>query len=394
MMHHPILIAGGGIGGLTAALALARRGFDVQLFEKAEAFGEVGAGIQLSANATRVLFALGLGDALESIAFLPQTVQMRHWRSGRVLSKNTLGATATARFGFPYFHVHRADLLKLLVEAVQREPRVRLQTASSVLQFEDTGKTVHALVDTRWHEGAALIGADGIHSTVRNALFGAQAPRFTGNVAWRALVPAERLPAGLVQPAATVWWGPGKHFVHYYVRAGALVNCVCVVEQTGWERESWTEPGDHGELQAAFGGWHPALAQVIQAMDPTTCFRWALHDRPPMAEWSRGRVTLLGDACHPTLPFMAQGACMAIEDAAVLARSLEAAADPGTALMRYAKLRQPRTARIQGGSRRNATVFHLSGVKAWLRNRAAARLPASALDWVYGYDALGVPLNG
>jgi salicylate hydroxylase len=238
--------------------------------------------------------------------------------------------------------------------------------------------------------GAALIGADGIHSIIRDGLFGPESPTFTGNVAWRGLVPADRLPEGLVNPVAGVWWGPGKHFVHYFLRGGELVNCVCVVEKEGWEIESWTEHGDHAELKRDFTGWHPTIQTLIDNMDPDACFKWALFDRPPMLAWSTGRVTLLGDACHPTLPFMAQGAAMAIEDAAVLSRSLAKAETVAEGLARYESLRKARTAGVQKGSRRNARVFHMRGFKAWARNRAASRARAGVMDALYRYNALEV----
>ncbi|MGE0761329.1 MAG: FAD-dependent monooxygenase, partial [Pirellulaceae bacterium] len=242
-------------------------------------------------------------------------------------------------------------------------------------------------------EGDLLVGADGIHSVVREWLFGPERPVFTGNVAWRGLVPVDRLPAGLIRPVATAWWGPQRHFVHYYVRRGELVNCVCVVEREGWETESWTEPGGRAELEAAFEGWHPIVRTLIERMDRDACFKWALHDRPPLACWSDGRVTLLGDACHPTLPFMAQGAAMAIEDGAVLARLLAQGGTVEATLAHYEALRKPRTTRVQAGSRRNAKVFHLSGLPARLRNIAVRRAGARVMDWLYGYDALRTPLG-
>ncbi|MCZ6504016.1 MAG: FAD-dependent monooxygenase, partial [Gammaproteobacteria bacterium] len=220
-------------------------------------------------------------------------------------------------------------------------------------------------------------------------LFGEDKPRFTGTVAWRGLVQANKLPEGKVRPVTGLWWGPGKHFVHYYVRSGDMVNCVCVVEKTGWEVESWTERGEHSELVNDFEGWHDTICSLIEMMEPDECYKWALFDRAPMRSWSNGRVTLLGDACHPTLPFMAQGAAMAIEDAAVLAACVDAdGIEAG--LPRYEKLRIQRTARIQTGSRRNAKVFHMRGIKAWARNRAAGRAAKNTTDWIYRYNALDV----
>ena len=382
-----VLIAGGGIGGLTAALCLAKVGFEVALFEQSPQFGEIGAGIQLSPNGTRVLHHLGLEPALEACSFLPEGAQFRAWDSGKVIGSSVLGQTVRDTYGFPYYHVHRGDLLRVLVEAAQRSSAIELNTASKVTGFEQNGR-VRIAVGGAMREGDALIGADGIHSPVRAGLFGDDAPRFTGHVAWRALVPTERLPTGLVRPMATAWWGPHRHFVHYYLRAGALVNCICVVEKTGWEVESWTERGEFDELKSDFAGWHRDIQTLIDNTDRNSLYKWALHDRPPMARWGEGAVTLLGDACHPTLPFMAQGAAMAIEDAAVLAGCLTAGDPVAAGLKRYEDLRRPRTARVQSGSRRNAALFHLTGAKAWLRNRAAQRAGGRTMDGLFRYDAL------
>jgi salicylate hydroxylase len=385
-----ILVAGGGIGGLTAALECAKQGFDVEVFEQAHEFSDVGAGIQLSPNPSRVLLSLGLGDALEAVAFLPEGTEFRHWRTGRHLNYNALGKAALEKFGAPYYHIHRADLTRVLAAAAAAEPNIQLHAGAKVRGFSQSSAAVQLKTSIGTFEGAVLIGADGIHSSVRTGLFGAESPTFTGNVAWRGLVPADRLPEGLVHPVAGVWWGPGKHFVHYYVRRGELVNCVCVVEKDGWEVESWTERGDQAELRGEFSGWHETIGTLIESMDPDACFRWALFDRPPMRRWGDGRVTLLGDACHPTLPFMAQGAAMAIEDAAVLARCLIAEAAVADALLRYETLRKKRTAGIQLGSRRNAKVFHMRGLKAWARNRAASKAGSGVTDRLYRYNALEV----
>ncbi len=390
MAELKVLIAGGGIGGLTSALCLAKGGCEVSVFEQAPEFGEVGAGIQLSPNCTRVLHHLGLESALRARAFLPEGTQFRHWRSGKVIAESALGDSVVQRYGEPYYHIHRGDLLRLLVEAAQQSSKITLHTDAGVQDFAATADGVRLSVGHAEHQGDLLIGADGIHSAVRAQLWGEQKPRFTGNIAWRALVPSKRLPHSLIRPMSTVWWGPGKHFVHYYVRSGDLVNCVCVVEKDGWEVESWTEHGNYSELKSDFAGWHGDIQQLIDQADRDSLYKWALYDRPPMRQWGQGRVTLLGDACHPTLPFMAQGAAMAIEDAAVLAGCLSSGALVPTCLQRYEDLRRTRTAGIQHGSRRNAKVFHLSGVKAWLRNRAAAAARHHTMDALFRYNALEV----
>lgn len=383
-----VLIAGGGIGGLTAALCLAARGHHVHVFEQAAGFAEVGAGIQLSPNCSRVLHELGLEPALRARAFLPEATQFRHWRNGKVISQTPLGADAVQRYGMPYYHMHRGDLLAILVQAARNARNLTLHTNARVASFTQQSQQVSVTVGGVSYEGDLLVGADGIHSVVRAALWGEEQARFTGNVAWRALVPAERMPQGLIKPMSTVWWGPGKHFVHYYVRSGTLINCVCVVEKAGWEVESWTESGDFAELKLDFAGWHQDIQQLIDNAQKDSLFKWALFDRAPMAQWGRDRVTLLGDACHPTLPFMAQGAAMAIEDSAVLAACVTGGEDSAADLQRYEDLRRSRTAGIQNGSRRNATVFHLSGVKAFVRNRAARAAGQGAMDRLYRYNAL------
>ncbi|MDF1736114.1 MAG: FAD-dependent monooxygenase [Minwuia sp.] len=389
------LVAGAGIGGLTAALCLAAKGFQVTVAEQSDRITEIGAGIQISPNGNRVLHHLGLRDALEAVAFLPQMSERRDWRSGEVLAGGPLGQSVVDRYGFPYYHIHRADLIRVLAEAATSSPNISVRTGVRVLGLAQDDDQASITLDNGTDlRASALIGADGIRSVVREGLFDVQAPSFTGNIAWRSLIPVGSLPEGLVRPAATAWWGPGRHFVHYYVRGGAYVNCVAVVEKEGWEVESWTERGDIAELMADFDGWHGDIGTLISAMDPTACFKWALFDRPPMPQWGRGRVTLLGDACHPTLPFMAQGAVMAIEDAAVLAGCVSETGDPISAFQRYEGLRRARTAAIQAGSRRNAKLFHMHGDAAAERNRTAGTQHRQTLEWLYTYNALTAASTG
>jgi salicylate hydroxylase len=392
-----VALAGGGIGGLTAALCLARAGHAVTVYEQADTFVESGAGVQISPNAARVLHALDLTQSLQRVGFLPEATEIRSWRSGRVISHTPLGHAARKRYGAPYYHVHRGDLLQLLVAQAQAQPKIELVLGKRISAFTQDSVGVSLDLGNESRVFDLLIGADGIHSAVREQLWGEQAADFTGNMAWRLLVPLNRLPEGLVAPNATVWWGPGKHFVHYLVNSGRQVNCVCVVETGAWHPESWVEPGSLAELQADFAGWHDTIQALLARADESSLFKWGLFDRAPMQAWGQGRVSLLGDACHPTLPFMAQGAAMAIEDAAVLARCLSAGSeneqDCATTLLRYEALRRQRTADVQRGSRRNATIFHLSGIKAWLRDRAAARAGGHTMDKLYRYNPLSVGLH-
>ncbi len=389
MSIEKVLIAGGGIGGLTAALALAKKGIQVELFEQGEKLGEVGAGIQLSPNCTRVLHHLGLEEALRQRAFLPAGVELRSWTTGDTLRASPLGDAVVEAFGFPYYHMHRADLMTVLADAVTSNSGIKLNLANRVNEFSQDDSGVVAQTTSGDVSGDCLIGADGIHSAVRAGLWGDDSPRFTGCVAWRALIETSRLPANLIRPMSSAWLGPGKHFVHYYVRGGELVNCVCVVEKGGWEVESWTERGDKAELVADFAGWGDEIQQLINNVDPNNLYRWALHDRDPMPQWGKGRVSLLGDACHPTLPFMAQGAAMAIEDAGVLANCLANTQSVESELSDYEDLRRERTAGIQVGSRGNSTMFHLpDGEAADQRNQMLAAVKDDFPTSLFEYDAL------
>ena len=389
---HSALVVGAGVGGLTAALALARAGLLVTVVEQAQALGEVGAGLQVSPNATRVLFHLGLEAGLSALTFSPEAVEARGWQRGQEIRRAPLGETARERYGFPYFHMHRADLVSVLGQACRAEPRIQLRLGEAVAACEGDGTPSLVLASGERLEADVLVGADGLRSIVREALFGPAAPRFTGNVAWRGLIPAERLEGADIRPVAALWMGPGAHFVHYFVRGGTLVNFVGVVEADDWREESWSSRGKAADLRRDFSGWHPTVRRIVEAAPEDACFRWALFDRDPLPKWSRGAVTLLGDACHPTLPFMAQGACMAIEDAAVLAACLSGCrrGELSAALSRYEDLRRPRTAGIQADSRRNARIYHLPPPFSWARNlvMGAGLGMGSTMDGLYRYDAL------
>jgi len=389
MIPQTALVVGAGIGGLTAALCLTKQGFDVKIFEQSNDVSEVGAGIQLSPNCSRILHYLGLEPALHRIAFLPESTEIRHWKSGSLLASIGRDNPTSVNDKFPYYHIHRADLITALTDMVDINPGIDIQTSSRVEKFRQENDVAILECGDQEHSGDLIVGADGIHSVIREGLFGDDKPQFTGNVAWRGLVPADKFDCHVIPPVTGLWWGPGKHFVHYYVRGGEMINCVCVVEKKEWGVESWTERGDHSELAEEFNGWHDSIRQLVSAMETEECFKWALFDRKPLKSWGKGRVTLLGDACHATLPFLAQGAAMAIEDAAVLAASVGAhGVEKG--LQRYEQLRMRRTAQIQQVSRSNAKIFHMRGLKAWARNRVVGNTNINRMGWIYDYNALDV----
>jgi len=378
-MARPLSIAvvGAGIGGLAVASLLTRSGFDVQVYEQAARFARVGAGIQMAPNAVKVLARLGVDDQLREMAFQPELALSREWDSGEITSKLKLGGEVEKKFGAPYLFLHRADL-HAMVESVVPTEIVHLnkklmglsQDAESVeLAFAD-GTHVHA--DT-------VIGADGVHSLVRETLLGPEKPRFTGRVAYRATFPAARLGETQVTPVRTKWWGPDRHMVIYYVTAARdeIYFVTSVPESAEWMTpESWSAKGDLKELRAAYAGFHPEVQAVLKACPEV--YKWALLDRDPLPRWFHGRVVLLGDACHPMTPYMAQGAASALEDAAVLTRCFEEVngGDLPYAFQLYEATRKPRASRIQTTSSANT----------WLRGDTDP-------TWVYGYNAWTVPLG-
>ena len=387
------IITGGGIGGLTAALCLLRSGWDVEVFEAAPELGDVGAGIQISPNAMKVFEALGLGGALASAGFRPEGIELRMGMTGRRLIRAPLGDTATERWGAPYLHLHRADLIGVLKAALEARAPDCLRLGRSVTGYEQDGDSASAVLDGGERViGDVVIGADGIHSAIRAQMIGADRPVFTGNVAWRAVVPIERLGADAPAPLATAFMGRGKHAVTYLLRGGELANLVAVVERDDWTEESWSEQGRKEDALADFSGWHPSVTRLIKEAD--SLYRWALFDRAPLETWTTGRVAILGDAAHPMLPFMAQGAAMAIEDAWALGAKLAGASDVAAALSAYEQLRRERATTVQMGSRANAKTFHqrtfLGQLKTygpmWLAGRIAPSIGLAQQDAIYGYD--------
>jgi salicylate hydroxylase len=384
-----IAIVGGGIGGLTAAALLLRAGFDVQVYEQAKTLGEVGAGINLGPNASRILHRIGIADKLERIGVKPISFVQRRWDDGRVLLRSPLGEGVEITYGAPYYTFHRGDLHRALTNAI---PDERVHLAHRFTHLVDHGDRVEAHFENGTSISVdALIGADGIHSVVRHALFGPEKPHFTGCVAYRGLVPANRLRHLDLEFNNQIWMGPGAHFVHYFVAAGRMVNFVGITEQDSWLGESWVDRGEVTDALALFQGWHDQVLSIIGATDET--YKWALFDRSPLKRWSVGRVTLLGDACHPMLPFMGQGAAQAIEDGATLrACLLKFSNDNPAALHLYEQLRLPRASRLQGMSATNKIRFHMPdgpvqrdrdaemarGVTDWSR---------AAIAWLFAHDA-------
>jgi salicylate hydroxylase len=393
-----VLISGAGIGGLTAALALMRQGLPVELYEQAPSLREVGAGVQVSPNGMRVLRALGVLDAVVAIASETTGKEVRLWNTGQTWSPFDVLADSTATYGFPYVTLYRPDLLAVLEAAVRAAAphALRLGHRAEAFETQPGGGVRLRFVDGGTAEGDVLIGADGIHSAIRRQLWGEAAARFTGMLAWRGVIPTERLPAQMNRPVATNWIGPGHHVVHYPLRRGELMNFVGVVEGVTWQVESWTAQGTHAELHADFAGWHADVHAMIAAIE--TPFRWAFLARDPLPVWGQGCVSLLGDACHPTLPFMAQGAVQAIEDGFVLARALAQFDDAAHALRRYEDARRDRTARVVRASNDNTRRFHnpelahAEGAAAYVAREFEATKVRERYDWLYTYDAETVPL--
>ncbi len=394
MSDPPISVAiiGGGIGGLAAASILLRAGFDVRVYEQAKALGEVGAGINIGPNGSRILHRLGIAEVLGRTGVKPMTFDQRRWDDGRILVRAPLGEAVETAFGVPYYTFHRGDLHRALAGTI---PADRIHLGHHLIHFEDRGDRV----DAQFENGAsvsadALIGADGIHSVVRHVLFGPEQPHFTGCVAYRGLVPADRLRHLDLEARNQMWLGPGAHVVHYFVSAGRLVNFVAVIEADSWRGESWVDRGEVADALAAFQGWHDQVLSIIGAVDET--YKWALFDRRPLPRWSVGRVTLLGDSCHPMLPFMGQGAGQAIEDAATLkACLLKLAADIPAALRLYQQLRLPRASRLQDMSAINKSRFHLPDGRSQRERdaemaRGATDWSFAAIAWLYEHDAEAV----
>ena len=388
-----IIISGGGIGGLTAALCCIHHGHEVSVLERAPEPGEIGAGIQIPPNAMKVFKALGIDGALGAAGFAPQAIEARMGTSGLRLFDIPLADAAIKRWGAPYLHIHRADYICVLASKLQSRQSDGIRFGHEVTGYDQQADHVRVtLANGETVTGDVLIGADGINSPVRTQMLGPQAPVFTGNVAWRAVVPIDQLGDDAPRPTACAWMGRGRHCVTYRLRGGELANFVGVVERDDWTTESWTERGSTQDALEDFKGWHPTITRILQ--ESSELYRWALFDRAPLKKWSDGRVTLLGDAAHPMLPFLAQGAAMAVEDAWAVAHELAKTTSIGDALQAYQAKRYARTTKAQAGSRANAKTFHKRNLPQqlatygpmWLAGRITPSLVHKRQDDLYGYD--------
>lgn len=382
-----IAVIGGGIGGLTAALALARRGSQVTVYEQARELGEIGAGLHLSPNGLKVLRALGLEPAVAAVAGRPRSIVTRHFASGAPNFENAFDDAFEARYGAPFYSLHRADLLAVLADAVTAEPEVEVTlNARAVRVDEDHGRATVVFEDGNRAAADVVVAADGIHSRVRATMHGGIETKYTGHVAYRGMAVTADLPAALVEPTFNIWVGPGRHFVAYPVRRGELINYVALVEEEGWSDESWTTRADSQVLAAGFEGWHDTVRGLVARTQRGQCYKWALLGRDPLPYWSTECATLLGDAAHPMVPYLAQGAVMAIEDAWVLAACLHSTPDPVTAFAAYERARRERTGAVQAAAWKQGQLNHAVG-----RGHEGDGFQGGQFSdpgWIYGHDVV------
>jgi salicylate hydroxylase len=381
-----VLVAGGGIGGLATAYVLARQGLPVTVLEQSSAFGEIGAGIQLGPNIFKMFDLLGLTQAIDRVAYFPPGLGMNDVRTGEKVVRVPLGDTAIAAYGYPYGVIYRADLHQVFLDACRQLPGVALRTGAKVEGFEQDAQGVRVrLAGGEVLEGAALVGADGLWSRVREAIVGDGKPRVSGHIAYRAVLKREDVPAHLWSDDVLLWGGEKTHLVHYPLRRGELFNLVAVFHSNKYD-EGWNTFGDTAELNERFAQAVPQVRELLGKIE--TWKMWVLCDREPVARWSQGRVTLLGDAAHPMLQYLAQGAGQAIEDAVVLGEAIRhAGGDYARAFQLYQQARYLRTGRVQLTARFYGDIYHASGVARELRNRMFQSGQESAgfagLKWMY-----------
>jgi salicylate hydroxylase len=388
-----IAVVGAGIGGLAAAACLLRNGHKVRVYEQAPAISVVGAAVQMSANAVKVLEHLGLKDALEANAVKPKSFEFRRFDTGELLHEIKLGADHEARHGSPYYQIHRVDLHAALLDAVLKvDPQALVLGSRAERVHEDANGAEVVFTDGRKVRADLLVGADGIKSVLRQHVVDEAPVSFTGQVAWRLSIPTERIPVHLrPDVVSSIWCGPKNHAVMYYMRSGDVLNFVGCVERP-WEEESWTARKPWEELDQDYTGWHPIVRAAIENVDRDQCFRWALNNRVPVMTWSSARVALLGDAVHPTLPYMAQGAAMAIEDAAVLSRAVELDMPMDQALQVYQNHRAPRAARVVNESNEMSDLYHIADAQQMKQAFKDRNIASTRNNWLYPYNPMTVDL--
>ena len=393
MTAKSVLIAGAGLGGLSAAACLLKKGHNVQIFEQAPQLGEVGAGIQISANAGRVFDFLGIEENVAEAGALPKEYRFRTFDTGETLQTIKFGERYWSTYGVPYVVIHRADLHAILVDTVRALKPDAIRTSSRATGFDqdENGVTLH-IAGQESVRGDVLIGGDGIRSAVREQILGAVEPDYTGDSVWRILVAAEDLPPEFRTDCVEIFVGPGRHAVIYPLRQGRLINLVGCVEQASWDEESWTAKRPWTEMRDDFPGWNPMVNAIINAAPKDECYRWVLKNRKPVTNWTSGRATLLGDAAHPTLPYMAQGAAMAIEDGAVLSRVLDESDDIPAALQRYQRARIERTSRVVLESTVNRNLFHMPNMEELRASFAKRDFNAERSEWLFSYNPMTVEL--
>lgn len=384
-----VIIVGAGLGGLTATLALLQAGFRVSTFEQHAEPGEVGAGVTITPNGVHVLHHLLGREVMAQVARTPAAGAIKHYRTGEILVETNRGNRMQEQYGAPYCQAHRADLHGALLHAVRALDADCIHTGCSFDALDETGDGITATFrNGRSASGDILIGSDGIRSAVRRALWGAEKVSFTGYIAWRGLVPMERLDPAVIVPDSASFAGPARTFARYKVRQGTLLNYAAFSKRDEWAEESWSVHSEIAELQQEFSDFAPEVQSIIAATPPERCFKWGLFDREPLGQWTRGRATLLGDAAHPMTPFLAQGAVMAIEDGMVLARSLAAAVDWQTGLARYEAARRERGTFVMRESHVNARRMYSRDPDNYT---VASHKTAESLG-LYAYNPLTVPV--
>ena len=390
---HKIIIIGAGLGGLAAAACLIMDGHDVEVHEQAPELGEVGAGIQISANAMHVLNHIGIGEALARDAVRPEAYTFCMGDNGEIIQSFELSGAHERNHGAPYYHVHRADIHNMLADRVEelKPGCIHINHRLTSYDEDDDGVTAN-FANGESVRGDILVGADGLKSAVREQMLGVQSPVYTGDVAWRVVVPTEKVRHLLPRIEQRLWMMPGGHAVTYFLRRGEIVNFVGLIEKEKPEEESWTTKHSWDELKADFAGWHPAIQGIIENADKDACYLWALHIREPIEGWSTRRVTLLGDSVHATLPYLAQGAAMAYEDGAVLTRALQQSSTIEDALQLYPRNRYERTARVVRESSANGKLFHHPSRDAMLDAFKNRDMGKERSMWLFNYDPWTVEL--